>query len=127
VKRLAIVSPLAIALVATSPAHAKFPITLRLSDATPVVTQPVRVVIRIPAEHAGGAKMRLVAVPPGVDKYAAIRAESRYGVKLTRDGAAWRGVVRFGRAGRWLLVVPNWGAPGYAIPPPVIRKVRVSA
>jgi hypothetical protein len=58
--------------------------------------------------------------------YDAIKAEERHGVELTRHGATWRGVVRFRRAGRWLLVVPNWGAPGYALPPPVVRSVRVA-
>ena len=71
--------------------------------------------------------MRLIAVPPGMGMYDAIKAEKRYGVALTKRGATWRGTFRFPRRGRWLLVVPNWGAPGYALPPPVIKKVRVGA
>jgi hypothetical protein len=34
-------------------------------------------------------------------------------------------IARFPSLGRWELMVPNWGAPGYAIPPPVIRALRV--
>jgi len=37
----------------------------------------------------------------------------------------WRGVARLPRKGRWELVVPNWVAVGYAIPPPLVRVVVV--
>jgi hypothetical protein len=116
-----------LALVLAAPAHAKFPITLRLSDATPRVGQQIRVAVSIPARYAAGADMRLVAVPPRMGMYEAIKSEERHGVSLAKRGTTWRGIVRFRRPGRWLLVVPNWGAPGYALPPPVIRKVRVGA
>jgi hypothetical protein len=117
----------AVALVVAAPAAAKFPITLTLGDATPRVGQQIRVAVSIPARYAEDANMRLVAVPPGMGMYAAIKAEERHGVQLVRRGGTWRGTFRFPRAGRWLLVVPNWGAPGYALPPPVVRKVRVGA
>jgi hypothetical protein len=117
----------ALALAIASPAYAKFPITLTLSDVTPRAGQQIRVAVSIPQRYATGANMRVVAVPPGMGMYAAIKAEERHGLELTKRGATWRGTFRFPRAGRWLLVVPNWGAPGYALPPPVIRKVRVGA
>ena len=115
----------AVGLAAASAAQAKFAIRLTLSDATPVVAQEIRVAVHIPERYAADAVMRLVAVPPGMSKYQAIRQEERYGVPLTQHDTTWRGSFRFRRAGTWLLVVPNWGAPGYAIPPPVERAVRV--
>ena len=125
-KRKLLLAACAAGLAAASAAEAKYAIRLTLSDATPVVAQEVRVEVRIPERHADDAVMRLVAVPPGMSKYRAIREEKRYGIPLTQDGPTWRGSVRFRRAGAWLLVVPNWGAPGYAIPPPVQRTVRVA-
>ena len=70
--------------------------------------------------------LRLVAVPPRVGLYRALADEDRYAVRLRREGRGWRATVRFERPGRWRLVVPNWGAPGYAIPPPVVRVVSVT-
>ena len=52
--------------------------------------------------------------------------EASHRVPLVRMGDRWAANVRFPRPGSWRLVVPNWGAPGYAIPPPVIRVVRVT-
>ena len=124
--RKLLIAGFAVALAAAGAADAKYAIRLTLSDTTPVVAQEVRVEVRIPERYADGAVMRLVAVPPRMSKYQAIREERRYGIPLTKDGATWRGSVRFRRAGTWLLVVPNWGAPGYAIPPPVQRTVRVA-
>lgn len=121
----AVVTALFVALVAAGPAEAKYAIRLTLSDSTPVVGQPVRVVLRADSADPGGT-LRLVAVPPRITMYAAIRAETFFNVRLRQDGAAWRGTVRFNRPGRWLLVVPNWGAPGYAMPPPVAKSVLVS-
>jgi hypothetical protein len=79
------------------------------------------------AAEARQHTMRLVAVPPGAGIYTALGDEARYAVRLTLSGATWRGVVRLRRPGTWKLVVPNWGAVGYAIPPPVIRRVTVRA
>lgn len=117
----------AIGLGLPAAAAAKFPIRLALADASPAVHQPVAVSVRIPAEAAGGAVMRLLAVPPGTFVDEALRFERRYAVALVRrrGTGTWRGVVRFSRPGRWTLVVPNWGAPGYASPPPVVREVLV--
>jgi hypothetical protein len=125
VKRLVLV--LCLALAAASAAEAKLRITLTLSDPTPTVGQTLRATVRIPEPFARDRhlSMRLVAVPPGTGLYAALRAERRHGVALVRDGAAWTGRVRLTRPGRWRLVVPNFGAPGYAMPPPVVEVVRV--
>jgi len=117
---------LAAASLAVAPeAEAKFRIALALSDPTPTVGQRVSVVIRADVRPEAGLVMRLLAVPPGVGLYAALRREDRFSVPLVRKGAVWRGTVRFRRPGRWRLVVPNWGAPGYAMPPPVVRLVPV--
>jgi len=115
-----------LALAAPAAAHAKFAIRLTLSDSTPRVGQQIRVAVSIPRRYAQEAHMRLVIVPPSMGMYDAIKAEHRYGVDLTRSGGTWRGTVRFSRRGTWRLVVPNWGAPGYALPPPVVRKVQVA-
>jgi hypothetical protein len=37
----------------------------------------------------------------------------------------WRGTVRFPRAGRWRLIIPNGAPDGFMIPPPVMRWVVV--
>ena len=124
-RRKVLFAACAVGVAAVTAAEAKFAIRLTLSDATPVVAQEIRVAVQIPERRAEGAVMRVVAVPPGMSKYQAIRQERRYGIPLTQEGATWRGSVRFRRAGVWLLVVPNWGAPGYSIPPPVQRTVRV--
>lgn len=50
-----------------------------------------------------------------------------FGIELERVAPhRWRAYVQFPRAGRWQLVVPNWGAVGYAIPPPLVRQLSVS-
>ena len=121
---------IALALAAASAASAKMRITLTLADSTPTVGQAVRVAVRADLAgeedmHPQGFRLRLIAVPPGVNVYTALDDERRYGVKLTRSGTTWRGTVRLRRPGQWQLVVPNWGAPGYAVPPPLIRAVIV--
>jgi hypothetical protein len=124
----------AVFLMLTAAGAAKFGIELNLSSANPRVAQPVTVVLWADADIGSDAVMRLVAVAPGWGIYGALRAESdgldpagpSFRVALTRDGSTWSGTARFRRPGRWRLVVPNWGAPGYAIPPPVIRIVRVA-
>jgi hypothetical protein len=130
VKRLVpvrLVLVLCLALVAVPVADAKLRVTLRLSDPTPTAGQAVRATVRVPEQFADvrQLELRLVAVPPGTGLYAALRAERRHRVALVRHGATWTGRVRFTRPGRWRLVVPNVGAPGYAIPPPVVQVVRV--
>jgi hypothetical protein len=94
--------------------------------------------------------MRLLAVAPGVSKSKAlaafigggisiigpsgpsfrkIRPTPRMGflVGMVRTGpTTWRRTIRFPRAGRWRLVVPNWCAPGYVLgTSPVDRAVTV--
>ena len=125
------------ALVAAPVADAKFGIRLALSEGEPAVGQPVDVTLLIERPLAAGQKLRLIAVPPRVDVYTALSSlvgsrgagprRGAFEVPLTGSAAVWRGQVRFPRAGRWRLVVPNWGAPGYAIPPPVVRLVPVLA
>ncbi|HEY7731550.1 MAG TPA: hypothetical protein VH950_11660 [Gaiellaceae bacterium] len=115
-------------LLAVPAAEAKFPIRLALAEATPATGDRVAVSVRIPREAAAdGAEMRLLAVPPGVFVDEALRFERRFAVRLVRQEGTgvWRGELRFTRAGRWRLIVPNWGAPGYASPPPVVRDVDV--
>jgi hypothetical protein len=113
------------ALALAPAATAKYRITLALSAQQPRVSQlvVVRIGVDVPPSQAG--TLRLVLVPPRVGIYTALRDEAHYRVPLVRSGTGWRAVVRFTRRGTWQLVVPNWGAPGYAIPPPVIRAVRV--
>jgi len=41
------------------------------------------------------------------------------------DPKTWRATIRFPRAGRWRLVVPNECAPGYMYPWPAARSVLV--
>jgi hypothetical protein len=108
-------------LVAPS-AEAKFSISLAVAPTPLWAKQPARVTIRtgivLPREHG----LRLQAVGPG-----AIRYETTFfDVRLRRTGPkTYKASVHFPRGGRWRLIVPNWGAPGAAVPPPVDRAVRV--
>lgn len=133
---------LAAALVVAPAAQAKFRIRLSLSVGTPVARQAVRVVIRTDTNPGVDCHVLLVAVAPGVDTYDAldafvagggssfyrVHATARLGflAPTTRAGPkAWWAAVHFPHAGRWQLVVPNWCAPGYALPPPIVRRVTV--
>ena len=124
-RRVLLAAGLAAALALAPGAAAKYRITLTLTTEQPRVGQLVLVSLRtdVPADQAG--TLRLVAVPPGMSIYAALRTEERHRLPLVRIGDRWAANIRFSRPGRWRLVVPNWGAPGYAIPPPVVRVVRV--
>ncbi len=116
-----------VALALAPAAEAKFlRIRLTLSDATPALEQRVRVSLRAEVVDPAGIEFRLIAVPPGVALDYALDADPLFSIRLVRSGTLWRGTLRFRRPGRWLLVVPNWGAPNYAIPPPLIRSVLVS-
>lgn len=107
----------AVALALPGAAEAKFQLALALEDATPTAGQEVRVVLRADVAPAEVGPMRLVVTPPrGVGYETVLQAEE----------SGWATTVRFDRAGEWLLVVPNWGAPGYAIPPPLVRTVEVA-
>jgi hypothetical protein len=122
------------ALIAAPGAFAKVAVHLKVAPASPRAKTDVRVTITTdPALTQPDAIMRLYALTHGVDLYGALKALMRgqlmfqraFAVELTREGGTWKGTFRFPHAGRWRLVIPNEGAPGYMIPPPVIRRVRV--
>ena len=130
-------------------AGAKFGIQLKVSRSQPRIGQPVSILIRTEPLGTETCRMRLVAVAPGVNRYHALdafiiggysvmgpfgstfhrlRPTPRLGflAHLRRSSpTTWRATVKFPRAGRWQLVVPNWCAPGYASPPPAVRIVTV--
>jgi hypothetical protein len=113
---------LAAGLLTATPAEAKFSISLTVDPAQPWAKQPARVIVRtgiaLPRKHG----LRLQAVGPGKARY----ETTFFDVRLLRTGPrAFKATVRFPRGGRWRLIVPNWGAPGSAYPPPVNRRVRV--
>jgi hypothetical protein len=113
---------LAAALLNAPSAEAKFSISLAVAPTPLWAKQPARVTIRtgivLPREHG----LRLQAVGPGVVRY----ETTFFDVRLRRTGPkTFKATVRFPRGGRWRLIVPNWGAPGSAVPPPVDRAVRV--
>jgi hypothetical protein len=119
-RRLAVVA--AAALVLTPAVEAKFDISLTLEPSRPTAGQPVRVTMRtsvpLPEKHG----MRLNAVGPWRDDF----GQGFFEVRLVRVGPqALRAKIRFPYAGRWRLIVPNWGAPGSAWPAPVDKPVRV--
>jgi hypothetical protein len=136
-----------VALLVVPAAGAKFGLSMRLSEDAPRAGDRVRVVLEADA-HQGACRMRLVAVAPRVDRDLALEAlvngsaavfrpdgsvrrfepSPRLGflVPLRRTGpGAWRGELRFPRAGVWHLVVPNWCAPGIASPRPLDRALTV--
>ncbi len=118
-------------------AGAKFSLGLVVSDSTPAVRQPVIVAVRSGQDLDHDPK--LIAVAPGkawYDVVGVVTGASRIArASIPRDGFAvpvtriapnrWRARVRFPRAGRWRLVIPNWGPVGFAIPPPVMRWIAV--
>ena len=124
-----------VAVVLAPAADAKFEIRLALSADQPAIGERVDVTLRTERPLEAGQRLRLIAVPPRVDIYSALSwfvgsraagpVRGAFEVPLTASGIVWRGQVRFPRAGRWRLVVPNWGAPGYAMPPPVVQVVAV--
>jgi hypothetical protein len=125
-----------VVLFLAAPASAKFDLSLRLSKDEPRIGERIRVELRANA-HVGECRMKLVAVAPGIDTYRAVEAfvnggptrpSARLGflVRAARTGpGAWRARLRFERAGRWHLMVPNWCAPGVASPRPADRVVTV--
>jgi len=133
-RRLALVA-LLVALVAGPSADAKFRLTLNVSPAQPAAGDVVRAVLTADVRADEDVDMRLVAVAPGARLYTVLGAESRsleppgpsFAVPLVRRGGGgrWVGTLRFERRGTWRLVVPNWGAAGYAIPPPIVRTIVV--
>jgi hypothetical protein len=130
----------AMALVVAPAATAKFRMQLMVSPAQPRAHALVRVEIRADEPLGRDAVMKLGAVAPGaafMDVVAQVAGQGAFAnrplvlkdsfaVRLRRVSAStWRGTLRFPRAGAWRLVVPNWGAPGYANPVPIVRAVRV--
>lgn len=112
----------AAALVLTPAVEAKFDISLTVGPARPIAGDPVRVTmltgVVLPKRHG----MRLNAVGPWRDEF----GQGFFEARLVRIGPrAFTAKIRFPYAGRWRLIVPNWGAPGSAFPAPVDRPVRV--
>jgi hypothetical protein len=130
---------LAAVLLLAPAADAKFRMRLTLSPGAPRSGEPVRVRLRTEAPLEASALMRLVVVAPGANLmdvvakatgnrpgYPAVILDS-FAVRLTQaTPTAWVGEVTFARPGRWRLVIPNFGVPGYAIPPPLVRTVLVA-
>jgi hypothetical protein len=127
------------ALLAVPAADAKFRMRLQLSAETPRAGQAVQVVLRTDRRLDGDALMRLVVVAPEANLMDVVakatgnrpgypaRIFDSFAFRLTQaTGTTWRGELTFARPGRWRLVVPNFGAPGYAIPPPLVRPVTVA-
>lgn len=126
-----------LALFVAPAASAKFKMWLTLGDSSPKVGQPITVVV-----HSGvdlDYDLKLIAVAPGKSWYnvvGVVTGDSRIAkARIPRDGFAvpllrvapnrWRGLVKFPRAGRWRLVIPNGAPQGFMIPPPVMRPVVV--
>lgn len=125
------------ALFVAPAATAKFRLSLTLGAGSPKAGQPITVVLRsgVDLEY----DLELIAVAPGrswYDVVGVVTGDSRIAkATIPRDGFAvpvvrvapnrWRAFVTFPRAGRWRLIVPNWGPDGFAIPPPLTRTVVV--
>lgn len=118
-------------------ANAKFKMWLTVGDSTPRVGQPTTVVVH--AERDLDYDLKLIAVAPGKSSYDVVGRvtgdSSRARATIPRDGFAvpvtrtapnrWRAFVKFPRAGRWRLVIPNGAPVGFMIPPPVVRTITV--
>ncbi len=118
-------------------AGAKIKLWLSVSDSTPRIGQPVTVVLRSGVDLP--FDLKLIAVAPGKSWYdvvgvvtgASVLAKANiphdgFGVPVVRVAPnRWRARVRFPRAGRWLLIVPNEAPQGFMIPPPLMRPVVV--
>jgi hypothetical protein len=122
VKRKLLLVAAALALTAVPAADAKFRISLAIEPAQPWAKRPAWVTLRtgivLPKEHG----LRLDVVGPGATRFDTAFFKAR----LRRTGPKTYGaLIRFARGGRWRLIVPNWGAPGSASPPPVDRVVTV--
>ena len=111
-----------VALVPARSAEAKFSITLALQPKRPIAGQPVRVVMRTGASLPKKHGLKLTAIGPWRTSF----GQTFFDVRLVRLGPRqFTATVRFPYSGRWRLIVPNWGAPGSAYPPPVDLPVRV--
>jgi hypothetical protein len=139
----------ALAVCGVPSADAKLGLRLSLSTDTPRVRHAVRVVVRTAELPGADCRMRLLAVAPGESAFEALDAfvSGGYSVNgpqgstfhalrptprmgfmraLSRERpTAWRATIRFPKAGRWRLIVPNWCGPGYVYPSPVDRLLTV--
>lgn len=132
-----LVTAAVLALCVAPAATAKFRLSLALGDGSPTVGQPITVVLRAVIDL--DYDLELIAVAPGKSWYDVVGVVTGDSVlakaSIPRDGFAvpvvrvapnrWRAFVTFPRAGRWRLIVPNWGPNGFAIPPPLTLTVVV--
>jgi hypothetical protein len=109
-------------------ALAKFKISIAASEGMPAVHQRVTFVVR--TDEALTHNLRLIAVAPGQPVFRVVATitgdtsrpdpnVARHGFEVSLSKVAsnrWRGTARFGRSGRWRVVVPNWGRVGVVIP-----------
>jgi len=126
-----------LALCVAPVASAKFKMWLTVGDSTPRIGQSVTVVLH--AERNLHYDLKLIAVAPGKSWYDVVGRvtgdSSRARASIPRDGFAvpvrrvapnrWRAFVKFPRAGRWRLIIPNGAPVGFMIPPPVVETVVV--
>lgn len=128
----------AVALLCLVPAaDAKFKLSLAVGDSSPKVGQPVTVVLRAGVDL--DYDLNLIALAPGKSCYDVVGKitgdSSRPKASIPRDGFEvpvvrvapnrWRALVKFPRAGKWRLLIPNAAPTGCMIPPPVMRTVVV--
>ena len=148
-EHLRLVVVLAVLVLGTAPiASAKFGLSLVLSQDETRVDVVVPAELRADDSVGKDCAMWLISVDPRSNPKALnaflngrvtiigtsgatirkIRSYSRIGflVSMKRSGArTWRAQLRFPRAGRWHLIVPNWCAPGYAAALPIDRVITV--
>jgi hypothetical protein len=136
--RVATLLALVVGLMLAPAADAKFRMRLHLSADKPRAGHAVQVVLRTDRPLGADALMRVVVVAPGANMmdvvakatgntpgYPTVILDSfAFRLRQATD-RSWRGELTFARPGRWRLVIPNFGAPGYAIPPPVVKPVLV--
>ena len=127
-----VVLALCVAFLVVPSAFAKGQISVRLGDGTPRVDQKFTVYVRTGYAVPAGDWLRLIAVAPGkgwYDVVGVVTGDSKlarasvpqdgFGVPLVRTGPfTWRAMVSLPRAGKWRLVVPNFGHAGFMVPPP---------
>jgi hypothetical protein len=122
-----------LALVVTGDARAKFSLHSIVVPVGPHVGEPVSVTIWTGSPDGRGAHLRLLAIAPGVPLIPALKLWIRgklvpprgFEIRMAQHPQSWRATVRFPRRGVWLLVVPNWGASGFAYQPPLVRRIQV--
>jgi hypothetical protein len=122
-----------VALILCASALAKFQISVAANDTTPAIGQRVTIIVR--SERKLDYNLRLIAVAPGKNIFRVVATitgdTSRPDPNVARNGFEvplvriapnrWRGAVRFRRAGRWRVVVPNWARAGVVIPAGVAK------